>query len=82
MASLIDETATARPASVSNQAKKRLTRNQSCAKLASLIQAAPAAPQEQQKVLDRQKQVCETGSTERTNQSRHRTAGLTEGALP
>jgi hypothetical protein len=89
--------------------KKCLTRNRSCAKLASLIQAAPAAPQEQQKVLDRQKQVCETGfternattgsksskkvldsrneacktgSTERTNQSRHRTAGLTEGALP
>jgi hypothetical protein len=65
MASLIDETATARPASVSNQAKKRLTGKSRCAKLASLIQAAPAAPQEQQKVLDRQKQVCETGFTER-----------------
>jgi hypothetical protein len=44
--------------------KKCLTRNRSCAKLASLIQAAPAAPQEQQKVLDRQKKVCETGFTE------------------
>jgi hypothetical protein len=45
--------------------KKRLTGKSRCAKLASLIQAAPAAPQEQQKVLDRQKQVCETGFTER-----------------
>ena len=97
MASLIDETATARPASVSNQAKKvldrqkqvcetgftdssstgdsqqnqakkRLTRNQSCAKLASLIQATQQHRQHRKsskKVLDRQKQVCETGFTER-----------------
>ena len=68
MASLIDETATVRPASVSNQAKKRLTRNQSCAKLASLIQATQQHRQHRKsskKVLDRQKQVCETGLTER-----------------